>query len=270
MTMPATRVSVADTSDARGLAKGNGTLLGADSGAEGAVAAPQWGPPRVGGRGAWDTAARGTLGRQSGGVRGVLGRATVPCHVTVSRQWPAWSREPRAQALCSLTTWRPTGPPAAPPGPTAAAGPRVPPPLPLLSPRPRVLCVLHCPSGSRQSPHILRCAPSERGSWHAATAARSGGLSRSRPVHRAQSCPGTRPGTWPPRSVAVGATCSPGNPSPILLLRLGVRSPWGSGSEPGFKACTSAPAPPSLRPARLWEGWSPRPRGSSRWPGPPQ
>lgn len=85
MTMPATRVSVADTSDARGLAKGNGTPLGADSGAEGAVAAPQWGPPRVGGRGAWDTAARGTLGRQSGGVR-VLGRATVPCHVTVSRQ----------------------------------------------------------------------------------------------------------------------------------------------------------------------------------------
>lgn len=223
----------------------------------------------MGGRGAWDTAAHGTLGRQSGGVR-VLGRATVPCHVTVSRQWPAWSREPRAQALCSLTTWRPTGPPAAPPGPAAAAGPVC---------RPRCLSCPHGPASSvsctvpaaRDSlPRILRCAPSERGSWHAATAARSGGLSRSRPVHRAQSCPGTRPGTWPPRSVAVGATCSPGNPSPILLLRLGVRSPWGSGSEPGFKACTSAPAPPSLRPARLWEGWSPRPRGSSRWPGPPQ
>lgn len=43
------------------------------------------GAARVGGRGAWDTAARGTLGRQSGGVR-VLGRATVPCRVTVSRQ----------------------------------------------------------------------------------------------------------------------------------------------------------------------------------------
>lgn len=138
MTMPATRVSVADTSDARGLAKGNGTPLGADSGAEGAVAAPQWGPPRVGGRGAWDTAAPGTLGRQSGGVR-VLGRATVPCRVTVSRQWPAWSREPRAQALCSLTTWRPTGPPAAPPGPAAAAGPVC---------RPRCLSCPHGPASS--------------------------------------------------------------------------------------------------------------------------
>lgn len=78
MTMPTTRVSVADTSDARGLAKGNGTPLGADSGAEGTVAAPQWGP-----RG-WEDAVPGTrrpVGRSGGRAAGSVSLGGRRCRV---------------------------------------------------------------------------------------------------------------------------------------------------------------------------------------------
>lgn len=153
-----------------------GRLGGRGRGRRAAVGAAAGGRTRcLGHGGPWDT--------REAEQRGPCpweGDGAVSCH-SVTAMACLVPRAPRPGAVQpdDMETHRPAGRPARPHG---GCRPCVPPPLPLLSPRPRVLCVLHCPSGSRQSPHILRCAPSERGSWHAATAARSGGLSRSEPV----------------------------------------------------------------------------------------
>lgn len=164
---------------------------------------------------------------------------------------------------------RPAGRRARPHG---GCGPSQATPPPLLAPRPRVLSVLHRASGScRPPPHPAAWPPP-----NAVLAPGSGcsvwGPSWSRPVHRAQSCLGTRPAcaARPPRSGPAGATCSPGNPSPILLPRLGVRSPWGSGSEPRFKACTFCPHPTVPQASRAPGGLESQTPRLLRWPAPPQ
>lgn len=145
MTMPATRVSVADTSDARGLAKGNGTPLGADSGAgrgrQGPGTAAGGRTRCLGHGGPWD--AREAERR---GPCPWEGDGAVSCH-SVTAMACLVPRAPRPGAVQpdDMETHRPAGRPARPRG---GCRPCVPPPLPLLSSRPRVLCVLHCPSGS--------------------------------------------------------------------------------------------------------------------------
>lgn len=114
-------------------------------------------------------------------------------------------------------------------------------------------------------PLILRRGPLRTRSWHPAAAARFGvragpGPSTGRRAVPALGLP-VLPG--PQGRAQRGPRAPQETPHPFFSRDSASPLPGGLEVSPDSKPVPSAPTPPSLRPAGLREGWSPRPHGSS-------
>lgn len=157
---------------------------------------------------------------------------------------------------------RPAGRRARPHG---GCGPSQATPPPLLAPRPRVLSVLHRASGSCRPPPHPAAWPLRTRSWHPAAAARFGVRAGPGPStgHRAVPALGLPVPPGPQGRAQRGPRAPQETPHPFFSRDSASPLPGGLEVSPDSKPVPSAPTPPSLRPAGLREGWSPRPHGSS-------